>query len=506
VSRSSKRHVHARRAARQQRVRVPFRRSPYAVALAVLAILLGGAGLAEAARALHPREDAAGGRTRTVAVRTATLACPAPAVRGGGASSQVSIVAPPRVGAGRGGAATLADIAGGPPRIRPLTEPGGGNLDVGSGSTPPQVARASEALAPGLTAELVTVAPRGLGRGLSSVACVAPSNDFWFLGTATSPGRRGGLYLTNVDPAPALLDVALWSDKGPIEASGSGPITVNPGEQRTVRLDGLAPGHGRVGVSVRVRSGRVAAALHDQDALGVAVHGSDWITPVERPERRQVLPGVPGGDGDRRLQILPPGSTDAIVRVRMVTAEGSFAPTGLDPVTAKAGRVTEVDLDPAARRQPLSLLLESDQPIVAAVRMTVGRSPADVGYVTATQPLGETAVVADARGGGRGATTLLLTAPGAAARVTLTALVPHRTSPKPGTVNVPAGRTVAVDPTPRGADGYALVVTPEAGSGPVYAARALTAPGGMLTLAPLAAGRFTVPVPEVRGDLSAGLP
>jgi len=507
----SRRHAHARRAPRgQPAARQPFRESPYAVALLVAAALVAGAGVAQLVDAVQHRGagPTAQAAPRSLPVRSATLACPSPAVVGSGASSDISLAAPPREGAGEDGDATLSGIAGGEPGIK-LTQPAGGSLDVGSASTPPQVARGSGSLAPGLTAELVTTATEGLGRGLSGVACVAPSNDFWFVGTSTAPGRIGRLVLTNVDQTQALLDVQLWSEKGPVEAPGTSAVTVNPGEQRTLRLDGLAPGHGRLAVSVRVRSGRVAAALHDQDALGVTVRGSDWITPAAAPGRRLVLPGIPGGAGDRRLQILAPGRTGAIVKVTMAAKDRSFAPAGLDTVQVKAGQVAEVDLDEPTQDQPVTVILDSDEPIVASVRMLVGRNPADVGYVTAAAPLAETAVVVDARGGRRGSTSLILTAPEGGARVSYTALVPRGTPPEPHTVDVPAGRTVAVDPTPPGAEGYALVVSPEPGSGPVYATRSLNvrhSSGPMFTVAPLAAGRFSVPVPLVRSDLSAGLP
>jgi hypothetical protein len=508
----SRRHAHARRAPRPQPgPRPAFRDGPYAVAVGVLVALLAGAGLAQGVESVQHRGEstAAGAELRmTLPVRTATLACPAPVVRGGGASSDISLAAPPREGAGKDGEATLRGIAGGPPRIK-LTQPGGGSLDVSAANTPPQVATGSKSLAPGLTAEMVTTASGGLGKGLSAVSCMPPSNDFWFVGGSTAPGRLGRLVLSNVDQTQALLDLRLWSDKGPVVAPGTRALTVDPGEQRTVRIDGLSPGHGRLAVSVRVRTGRVAAAMHDQDALGVTIRGSDWIAPADEPVTRLVLPGVPGGAGARRLQILAPGRTDAIVKVTVAAMDRSFAPAGLDTIQLRAGRVTEVNLDKVAQNQPLSVVLDSDEPIVAAVRMSVGRDPADVGYTTATGPLTGTAVVAGARGGRRGTTTLLLTAPETAAKVTLTALVPRGTSPKPRTITVPAGRTVAVVHAPRGAEAYALVVSPEPGSGPVYAAHALTAQHSsepLLTSSPLVAGRYDVPVPRVQSDPSAVLP
>jgi hypothetical protein len=139
------------------------------------------------------------------------------------------------------------------------------------------------------------------------------------------------------------------------------------------------------------------------------------------------------------------------------------------------------------------------------VRVSRGSGPRDTAYASAATPLTGPTVVADARGGDRGSTWVQLTAPGRAAAVTLTALVPNRT-PARRVITVPAGRTVTLETTPRGVKSYALVVAPRSGSGELYAARQLAGPGPAdVTISPLLAGRFTVVVPTVTHDLSAGL-
>jgi hypothetical protein len=74
---------------------------------------------------------------------------------------------------------------------------------------------------------------------------------------------------------------------------------------------------------------------------------------------------------------------------------------------------------------------------------------------------------------------------------------------------VPAGSQVVVDlATVSSAADFALTVTPLPGSGPVLAARTVAeadAVGPMLTTEPVEPGRYTVVVPLVVADLSAGL-
>jgi hypothetical protein len=483
----------------------PARRRPAKALFAVVVALVAGAAASQGVTALQERDrQEEAPRGTSAVVRTATLACPAPAVSGSGTTSTVFLAVPPQNGGSGAGEATLADIGRGTPRIK-STVVGGGSLDVSARGIRPQVARAQGALAPGLTAELVTQAGRGAGRGLSSVACVAPSNDFWFVGGGSGAGRVDRLYLTNVDSTPAVTDVQLWSDRGPLTVPNTRAITIRPGEQRVLRLDGMASGRARLAVAISVSVGRLAAALHDQDSPGLSFHGTDWIAPSAAPTRQLVVPGVPGGPVSRRLQILAPGGTDAIVKVRLIAKDRAFAPVGLDTLQLRAGTVAEFDIDKSAAGQPLAVRLDSDQPVVAAVRVTRGSGTADTAYATAATPLTGPTVVADARGGRRGSTRLQLSAPEQAAAVVLTALVPNK-APAPRVVTVPAGRTVTLDPTPRGVERYALVVVPRPGSGPLYVARELAGPSPVdLTIAPLDAGRFRVVIPTVVHDLSAGL-
>jgi len=485
---------------------------PSRTLLAVVVALVAGGAATQGVAAVQERRSSpatAAGGTPAV-VQTATLACPHPAVTGAGATSTVSVAVPPDNGGTGPGEATLAEISRSTPRIR-SSKAGSGSIDVSDPGIRPQVARGQGALAPGLTAELVTQAGTGGGRGLSSVACVAPSTDFWFVGAGSGVGRVDRLYLTNVDSTPAVTDVDLWSEKGPLTVPNTHAITVRPGGQRVLRLDGLAIGRARLAVAVRVSVGRLAAALHDQDAPGLSSHGTDWIAPVPAPTRQLVVPGVPGGAPgtvSRRLQILVPGRTDAIIKVRLIAKDGAFAPAGLDTLQVKAGTVAQFDIDKAAADQPLAVQLDSDQPVAAAVRVTRGSGDAgvtDTAYATAATPLTAPTVVAGARGGRRGSTLLRLTAPGQAASVELTALVPDA-PPRPRVIKVPAGRTVELETSPRGVEGYSLVVAPQPGSGELYAARQLAGPGRVdLTISPLLAGRFSVLVPTVVSDLSAGL-
>jgi hypothetical protein len=379
----------------------------------------------------------------------------------------------------------------------------------------PLVAVASSALAPGFTASMTTRSTSDDIRGLASTACTAPGNEFWFVGSGAIVGRRGRLYLTNPESVPAVVDVTLYGPEGPLNAPSGRGVTLAAGAQQVLKLDALAPDVERFGVHVQVRQGRVAAALRDQQVQGLTPMGADWVPAAQLPARRLVLPGVPAGAGERRLQIAVPGDSDAIVKVRLIGVDGSFVPSGLDVVEARAGRVSDIDLAPFTGAQAVAVELTSDQPVTAGVLVRVGgvgKARAELAYTAAAAPISAAApgVATDLRGSKAGATiasNLVLAAPDRAATVQIDVLAPATGAPT--RVSVPAGGqvTVAADTLAQDAS-FAVTLVPTAGSGPVMAASQLTETdptGPLLTVRLVSPSRYAVQVPQVVADLSTGL-
>ena len=79
----------------------------------------------------------------------------------------------------------------------------------------------------------------------------------------------------------------------------------------------------------------------------------------------------------------------------------------------------------------------------------------------------------------------------------------------PRELTVPAGSQLPVDLATLGATGsFAVLVRPLAGSGPLYAVREVNQSdpsGPLVTSEPVSPGRYTVRVPRVLAELSAGL-
>ena len=253
-------------------------------------------------------------------------------------------------------------------RRRDTTRPGCPVVGVGPGGpdngpdTGPVVARGTGASAPGMAAGLLTRSGVPAMRGLLGTTCAAPGTDFWFVGSGAVVGQRGRIYLTNPEPAPAVVDVTLYGPDGAIDAPAGRGIAVAAGAQEVTLLDALAPGTTVFAVNVHVRSGRISAAVRDQQVVGLTPKGADWLPPAAAPARHQLIPGVLSGTGERRLQVVAPGESDAIVKVRLVAESGTFAPAGLDVIEVAAGTVKDVDLAPFGTGDAFAVDLDSDDP------------------------------------------------------------------------------------------------------------------------------------------------
>jgi hypothetical protein len=494
-------------------------RRPGASLLAAALVL---AGLGVTADLTAPQEPAAGTATPAAAARPAVqvaradAACPDPAADDR-TETRVSLAAPGAVGddagggAGAPGRARLAQLTGVPRDATDVTAPGAASV-LAVADQGPLVARATGDSAPGMAAGMLTRSTADTARGLAGTTCAVPGTDFWFVGSGAVVGQRGRVYLTNPEAAPAVVDITLSGPDGPIDAPAGRGVPVAAGAQVVRLLDALAPGVTRFAVHVHARSGRIAAAVRDQQVDGLTPRGADWLPPAAAPARHQALPGVVAGAGERLLQVVAPGESDAIVKVRLVTESGTFAPSGLDVIEVPAGSVAEVDLAPVTESAAVAVLLDADVPVTAGVLTRVTGTTGqltDVAYTAAALPLVPTnpGVVPEARQGTGVTSSLLLAAPGTDATVRLAALPPATGSAVD--VRVPGGSQVVVDlATVSTAPDFALTVTPRPGSGPVLAARAVAeaeARGPLLSTELVEPGRYTVVVPRVVADVSAGL-
>ena len=479
---------------------------PAALVLVALGAIGGVAQLGHPAAAPAPASSPAA--TRQVPVTSAARACPpapgggaAPvALLAGGASAtgqgQVELTALPP--AGLPVRATGPVRAQSPGALWMLTLPAASRAKAKNGTPAAQgwSVAGDGTMAQGLEAELTQ------GSGLASVRCAEPGSDLWFLGPGqVNGGSQVQLDLMNVDSTAASVDVSVINDAGQAQVGSDDGITVPPHQTVTESLSPVAHGSSVLAIEVHTSIGRVAAAV------SAASRGTtSWLPGTASPSTRLVIPGVPPSGSTAGLFVANPGTSTAKVTVTAITPQGRIRPFGSQSVDLPGQSASDVALSPLGGTTA-ALQLASNVPITAAV-LVPGSGPGVL--ASATAPISELAIVAGNTSGAGLAASVLLSAPRAAARVRLTEIAngAGRGVTASQVVSVKAGRTLAAPvKAPKGArhgSAFAVVITPLAGSGPVYAARVETQDQKtVVSIIPAASALTTISLRPVRDSYDA---
>ena len=355
------------------------------------------------------------------------------------------------------------------------------------------VIQASGSLAQGLEAEQTSAG------SLPTAACTSPGTNFWFSGPGQRTASRIELYLMNAGTQVADVSVDISTDAGPLEETTDTGISVPPHGMIVQSLAATVHNSRAIALHVRTSVGQVAAAVEESTAGGAAT----WLPPAQTPAKHVVVPGLPGVAGTRELYIAVPGVKDATVQVTAVTSRGSYQPTGASGIDLPGGSAAEITV-PSLGGIPAALRLTANTSITAAVLIPGGGGA--LGAFTAAAPaIEEQGVVADNLTGPGRSSTLVLSAPRGAAQVTVAEIASAGSAARQTqTVQVAAGKSVvvslrAIRGAPRGTP-FAVVITPQAGSGPVYAGRVIMGNGAgaaLQAMLPVASALTTVPLPPV---------
>jgi len=470
-----------------------------------------------AARACPP---VPGGGSGTVAF----IAGPAGSSGPAGGTGQAELVPLPLAGADLRAAGPISQDA--PGTLQMLTIPAAQNAGRGRAQALQGWAvTANGSMAKAMEAEVTQ------RQGLGAVRCGEPGSDIWFVG----PGQQGGaaqiqLDLMNVDALAASVDVSVITDAGRVQAGDAAGLTVPPHQTVTESLSSLASGSSVVAIEVRTDIGRVAADVTESSSSGGT---ASWLPGAAVPSTQLVIPGVAPASRPAGLYIVVPGHVDARVSVLAVTPQGPYRPFGSQTEDLPAGSASYVPLTPLGGTSS-ALELTSNVPVTAAV--LVPGSGLGV-FTAAAAAISEQAVVAgNSAGSGLGA-AIVLSAPAGPARVRLTEMAQATASRATASgatasgatasgatasgasaagvgatasqvVSVRAGHTVTAQvsapPGARQGTAFAVVVTPLAGSGPVYAARVETqGQSTVVSIIPAVSALTTIMLPPVRDSYDA---
>ena len=493
-----------------------FVANKYVLALLVVIALTAEFGLASVS---HPAALAAGPRTPAPAratVSAALRACPAPGSTGATASGLALAAASSGPGQAEVTRLSPAGATVPPAPLHVLAQPG--QLSLVNVTQAPALGRGvSQQFAPEAGASVPTGPARGgvmiqasgsMARGLeaeqtsagglATAQCQSPGTDFWFLGPGQKSVADIQLYLMNTDSQPADATVQILTDSGPVLGSTDAGIGVPPHGLVVQSLARLLHGSRVAALNVTTSVGRVVAAVLETSG------GS------QAPATSQVLPGLPGTPGGRELYIAVPGATNAQVKVTAITARGSYQPTGGSGIDLPGGSAVALAL-PSLARIPAAIRVSSGVPVTVSMSVPGGAPGAPGAFTAAAAPVQEQGVIAGNPAGSGGTSTLVLSAPQAAARVSVTELTAAGQASVPArTVVLAAGHTAVVTlAVPREAgrpSAFAVVLTPLAGSGPVYAGRVVTQGGAVRSILPVTSSLTWVPLPAVRNSVTTALP
>jgi hypothetical protein len=301
--------------------------------------------------------------------------------------------------------------------------------------------------------------------------------------------------------------VTILTDTGQQNGLNSA-ITIAPNQSVAENVTPYLQGSQALALHVQSNTGQVAASAWEGSHSGGA-----WLPQANAPATSLVIPGLTVARSAARLFVVVPGSTDAQLKVVAYTPAGAAAQFPGSPVDASAGAATPFALN-SLGASAAGLKLTSNQPIVAGV-LVPGTGIGS--FTTAVPPITEQGVIAG-NPAARGVTVgLLLTAPSAAAHASISVIAADGSVTTPAgdqSVAVAAGHTLAVAvtrPSTASRQPFAIVVTPQQGSGPLYAVRVVTSGSGGLSapltsLLPVPSAVTSIMLPPAQDSYTAVLP
>jgi hypothetical protein len=467
------------------------------------------------------------------AVTSITRSCPPSAP--GSATARISMVALPSQAAASSGAATSAGAATfsavlAAPAAGSGKAPSAGKTSAGKAATSAAVkTKGTQPVTVSTPGAVTTVTTPGDGgtavaatgkmaegfeaeqsdaSGTGLVSCTHPGSDMWFVGTGQAAGAsQVWLYLMNTGNLTASADVTILTDTG-VQNGLSSAITIAPNQSVAENITPYVQGSQALALHVQANTGQVAASAWEGSGSGGA-----WLPQANAPATSVVIPGLTVASSAARLFVVVPGSTDAQLKVVAYTPAGAVTQFPGSPVDASAGAATPLALN-SLGASAAGLSLTANQPFVAGVLVP----GAGIGsFTTAVPPITEQGVVAG-NPATRGDTVgLLLTAPSAAARASISVIAGDGSVTTPAgdqSVTVAAGHTLAVAvtrPSEASRQPFAIVITPQQGSGPLYAVRVVTSGTGGLSaplasLLPVSSAMTSIMLPPAQDSYTAVLP
>jgi hypothetical protein len=483
----------------------------------VVVVLAALYGLVGVIKPITLSAAAPAGPSTKVGVTSDLVGCPAPGSAGatGGpiaiadlpAEAGVGQTVMTRLDAGTSGTAVTATPRPGQLTVVPVkpSPPVPKKLDVttkmADGTVPTGPTRGGLVISTtGANAQGLDVEQLGPG-GQPTARCEQAGSDFWFVAPG-SPKLHLLLYLMNADSEPADASVSVQTESGPTLGAQDSGIVVPPHSMVVQTMDKMVRGAKAIAFHVTTSTGRLVAALRETNSMS---REGTWVPPAEAPSTTQVLTGLPTSPGSRELFVTVPGGAPALVKVTVVTQRGTYQPTGGSE--SLLGHQTLGLSIPSLSNLTGSVVVTAKVPITAALVMPGGPSGAPGSFIVGGGQIIGQGIVAANTSAKVGTTDLVLSAPGAAASVSVALAAPGAalTGLNGQVINIKAKSAVQVKLTlPKHAPKVllmAIVVTPLSGSGPVYAGRLSIISDSIQTVIPVNTSPSLVELGQVHESL-----
>jgi Family of unknown function (DUF5719) len=234
---------------------------------------------------------------------------------------------------------------------------------------------------------LTTISSSHTGSWNAEVLCAVGMPDEWFIGGSGSLTSQGYFDIVNSGLSDSMVDIYPYTSKAALPVTS---VVIKANSEKQVGLDALAPGEDSVAFHVVTRSGRSTTFLFDQRKKGLSSLGGEFVEPTASPSSVVVIPGLINATAHsfngltNTLRLLVPGNVDANLHVVVHASDGSFAPSGLDQFHVSHGTVTDIPLSNIIAASPYSLVIQSDQPVLASVN---SHTSSDLAWSTAALPI-----------------------------------------------------------------------------------------------------------------------
>ena len=233
----------------------------------------------------------------------------------------------------------------------------------------------------------------------SVVPCSVSNGEQWFVGGSGGLTSKSFLYIVNSGFSESAVDLELFTLNGLVEPK---IVTIPQNSTKKISVDSLVPGEESIAIAVKTKSGRVSSYLFDERKKGLKSLGADFVSPVGQSRKQVIIPAISGLPGklssntnsvSHTLRLLVPSSIDANVDISVNSDDGRFIPVGLSQLNVKSQRVLNVPLTFAPTNQPFSVIIDSDQPVLASVfsNFSYGKS-SEIAWATGADELSKWSV------------------------------------------------------------------------------------------------------------------